>query len=273
MLVSGNVSIFASQWSSVMHAIAFALLTMELAMSNVADAYEEKTVIYTGGDYQNETFKYRLLKPAKVEEGKKYPVVLFLHGAGERGNDNLAQLKYFPEYMLSDENREKHACYVIAPQCREGKSWARRSDPSSEPSEQMQVAVQALRDTVKDYPVDAKRIYLTGLSMGGYGSWDLAVRHPDWFAAVVPICGGGDESQADKIKNIPIWAWHGDADDAVPVEESRRMIEAIKAAGGSPKYTELKGVGHNSWTPAYTDPQGVVPWMFEQRKESAAKLE
>jgi predicted peptidase len=254
--------------------IALALLTLELAVNNVADVYKEKTITYTGGDYQNETFKYRLLTPAKVEAGKKYPVILFLHGAGERGDDNVAQLKYFPEYILSDENRRKHPCYVIAPQCREGKSWAQRSNQSSsEPTEQMQVALQALRDTVKNYPVDTKRIYLTGLSMGGYGSWDLAVRHPDWFAAVAPICGGGDESQAAMIKDIPIWAWHGDADDAVPVERSRQMIEAIKAAGGSPKYTELKGVGHNSWTPAYTDPQGLVPWMFEQAREEEAKLD
>ena len=99
------------------------------------------------------------------------------------------------------------------------------------------------------------------------------MRRPDWFAAVAPICGGGDESQADKIKDLPIWAWHGDADDAVPVERSRTMIEAIKQAGGNPKYTELKGVGHNSWTPAYTDPQGLIPWMFEQRRQKEAKLE
>jgi predicted peptidase len=257
-----------------MNAVALVLLSLELTMSNAADAYKEKTVTYTGGEYQNETFKYRLLEPAQVEPGKKYPVVLFLHGAGERGDDNVAQLKYFPEYMLSDDNRQKHACYVIAPQCRTGKSWAGRSnDNSAEPTAQMQVALQALRDTIKNYPVDTKRIYLTGLSMGGYGSWDLAVRHPDWFAAIVPICGGGDESQAEKIKALPIWVWHGDADDAVPVERSRKMIEAIKQAGGSPKYTELKGVGHNSWTPAYTDPQGVIPWMFDQQRKEAAKLE
>jgi predicted peptidase len=257
-----------------MNAVAVVLLGLELTMSNAAEVYKEKTVAYTGGEYQNEIFKYRLLEPAGVEAGKKYPVILFLHGAGERGDDNVAQLKYFPEYMLSDENRQQHACYVIAPQCRTGKSWAGRSaENTSEPTPQMQVAIQALRDTIKNYPVDTKRIYLTGLSMGGYGSWDLSVRHPDWFAAVAPICGGGDETQAGKIKDLPIWAWHGDADDAVPVERSRKMIEAIKQAGGNPKYTELKGVGHNSWTPAYTDPHGVIPWLFEQQRKQAARLE
>jgi predicted peptidase len=102
--------------------------------------------------------------------------------------------------------------------------------------------------------------------MGGYGSWELATRMPDRFAAVVPICGGGDEHWADHLVNVPIWAWHGDADPAVPVERSRKMIEAIKQSGGHPKYTELKGVGHNSWTPAYSDPEGPIPWMFEHVK-------
>ena len=262
-----------------MHALVFALLALELGMNDVAAVYEEKTVTYTGGEYTGEVFKYRLLKPAKVEDGKKYPVILSLHGAGERGDDNLNQLKYLPEYMLSPENREKYPCYLIAPQCREKQKWSdanwgerRSSEQASEPTAQMQVALQALRDTIKNYPVDTRRIYLTGLSMGGYGSWDLAMRHPEWFAAVAPICGGGDESRAERIKDLPIWAWHGDADEAVPVDRSRRMIEAIQAAGGAPKYTELKDVGHNSWTPAYTDPQGVLPWMFEQRRASEAKL-
>jgi predicted peptidase len=115
--------------------------------------------------------------------------------------------------------------------------------------------------------VDEKRIYLTGLSMGGYGAWELAMRQPTRFAALAPICGGGDESQAAILKDIPVWAWHGDADPAVPVERSRRMIEAIKTAGGKPRYSELPGVGHDSWTPAYTRADGVVPWLFEQVKK------
>jgi predicted peptidase len=214
-----------------------------------------------------------LLKPAKIEEGKKYPVVLFLHGAGERGDDNAAQLKYLPEWMTSAERRKKYPCFVIAPQCREGKMWAaarwgmkQSVAMPKEPTDQMKVVIGILDHVMKNYPVDLRRVYLTGLSMGGYGSWELAMRMPDRFAAVVPICGGGDEAQAEKIAKLPIWAWHGDADEAVPVERSRRMIAALKKAGGEPKYTELKGVGHDSWTPAYTRDDGVLPWMFEQHK-------
>jgi predicted peptidase len=114
--------------------------------------------------------------------------------------------------------------------------------------------------------IDPARVYLTGLSMGGYGAWELAERMPERFAALVPVCGGGDEAQASRLVGLPIWAWHGDEDTAVPVERSRRMIAAIEEAGGTPHYTELKGVGHDSWTAAYSGPDSVLPWMFEQVK-------
>jgi predicted peptidase len=130
----------------------------------------------------------------------------------------------------------------------------------------MQVVIDILDLVMRDFPVDARRLYLTGLSMGGYGAWDLGTRLAERWAAVAPICGGGDELYADRLAGVPVWAWHGDADDVVPAAKSRRMIEAIRGAGGQPKYTELANVGHDSWTPAYTDPEGVLPWMFAQRK-------
>ena len=130
----------------------------------------------------------------------------------------------------------------------------------------MQAVINLLDEVVADFPVDTSRLYLTGLSMGGYGTWDLGTRLADRWAAVAPICGGGDELYADRLVGVPVWAWHGDADDVVPVRKSRVMIEAIRRAGGDPKYTELPGVGHDSWTAAYTAADGVVPWMFEQRK-------
>lgn len=238
----------------------------------VTDVYSDEMTKYTGGKYKDEEFHYRLLKPAKVEEGKKYPVVLFLHGAGERGSDNKAQLKYFPEWMADAKHREKYPCYVIAPQCRNGEKWSSgnwgaklSAKMDTEPTDQMKVALAALEHVAKAYPVDEKRFYLTGLSMGGYGSWELGMRQPERFAAIAPICGGGDESQAAKLAKVPVWAWHGDADNAVPVERSRNMIAAIKSAGGTPKYSELKGVGHDSWTQAYTGSDSVIPWMFEQK--------
>jgi predicted peptidase len=261
----------------MLHTLTLILLAFQqdvkAPMVDATQAYDARATRYTGGEYKDEEFHYRVLRPAKIEEGRKYPLVVFLHGAGERGDDNQAQLKYFPEMMAQPEYREKYPCFVIAPQCREGKSWSgfgrrrnREASDANEPSDQLKVVMQILETHIKNEPIDTKRIYLTGLSMGGYGSWDWAAREPDRFAAVVPICGGGDESKADRLVKLPIWAVHGDEDEAVPVERTRTMIAAIKKAGGNPKYTELKGVGHNSWTPAYTDPDGVVKWMFEQKK-------
>jgi predicted peptidase len=217
-------------------------------------------------------FKYRLLKPATVEPGKQYPLVLFLHGAGERGSDNELQLAYLPTWLAEEENRRRHPCFVVAPQCRADHKWVEIdwSDKSSlpqqpEPTVDMAAAVAALDAVVQTEPVDPGRVYLTGISMGGYGSWDLAARMPERFAAVIPVCGGGDEATAPKLKALPIWCFHGDADRAVPVERSRTMVEAVKAAGGTVKYTEYEGVGHDSWTPAYRDP-ATLEWLFKQRR-------
>jgi predicted peptidase len=235
--------------------------------------YEEGEYVYTGGEYHEEVFRYRLLKPP-MQPGEKYPVVLFLHGAGERGDDNRAQLKYLPSWLAEPENRQRYPCWLIAPQCRQGKLWVdvpfrtAKFVMPEEPSDQMRVALGILERILKEPAADPNRVYLTGLSMGGYGCWDLAIRYPDKFAAVAPICGGGDPTRAERLVHVPVWAWHGAADRAVPVERSREMIEAIRQAGGDPKYTELEGVGHDSWTPAYRDPEGLLPWMFAQvRKE------
>jgi len=257
------------------------LIGLELSVSPFDDAvkrFEEQAFTYTGGDTKTQKFAYRLLRPEQLEAGKKYPVVLFLHGAGERGDDNKSQLKYLPHWLSEPESRAKYPCFLIAPQCPSDKKWVEVSwdsavsqDRPPEPGDQMKVVIGILNEVMKEHRVDDRRVYLTGLSMGGYGSWDLAMRLPERFAAVAPVCGGGDEQGADLLKDVPIWAWHGDADNAVPVARSRGMIEAIKKAGGSPKYSELKGVGHDSWTPAYTDPKGVVPWMFQQSRESASE--
>ena len=114
------------------------------------------------------------------------------------------------------------------------------------------------------YNVERRRVYLTGLSMGGFGTFALAAAYPDRWAAIAPVCGGGDPRQAGRIKHIPCWCFHGDRDEAVRVEHSRRMVAALRAAGGTPKYDEYKGVGHNSWDRAYGTPE-LYPWLLEQR--------
>jgi len=240
--------------------------------------YEARTVrVAPAKDAEPVDFAYRLLKPAAIASGARYPLVIFLHGAGERGNDNLNQLEYFPTWIAQPSARQAHPCFVLAPQCRDDQKWADvdwskiESTPlSATPTVDMLAVIAALEDTLKRESVDPTRIYLTGLSMGGYGSWDLAARMPERFAAVIPICGGGDEATAAKIKDLPIWCFHGDADTAVPVERSRTMIEALRVAGGTPKYSELSGVGHDSWTPAYRDPD-VLAWLFAHKKPAKGK--
>jgi predicted peptidase len=251
-------------------------VAVDLPGDDVVNQFAEQALAYTGGEYRNESFKYRLLKPASIEPGKKYPVILYLHGAGERGTDNISQLKYLPEWMVGLENRAKYPCFLIAPQCRPDKKWSNVSwaekDPTDlpqEPSDQMKVAVAILDEVLASYPCDVNRVYLTGISMGGYGSWDLAERSPQRFAAVAPICGGGDPKHAERLVGIPVWAWHGAEDPAVPVKRSRLMIEAIRSAGGNPKYTELPGVEHNSWVQAYHGPDNLLPWLFEQVRQPA----
>jgi peroxiredoxin/poly(3-hydroxybutyrate) depolymerase len=243
------------------------LLSLIFATSSVAapedDAYEKLSINYSGGDYKDETFGYRLLKPQNIEKGNKYPLILFLHGAGERGDENARQLIHFCRMMATAEYRKEYPCYILAPQCRKDKNW--RGD-------QMNVAIAAFKKTIKENVIDEDRIYLTGLSMGGYGSWSLGAQHPKWFAAVAPICGGGRTDQAKNLVGLPLWTFHGDKDKAVPVERSRQMIKAIKDAGGDPKYTEYPGVGHNSWTRAYSNkkPDGLMAWMFKQKRKTKA---
>ncbi len=218
-------------------------------------------------------FQARLMRPESLASGQTYPLMVFLHGMGERGVDNRAQLRFLPGWMAEPELRRRYPCFLLAPQCRPDRFWVEtprafdRDAPRQPPGLQMQAVINLLDDVVRELPIDRRRLYLTGLSMGGYGSWDLGTRLADRWAAVAPICGGGDELYADRLASVPVWAWHGADDDVVPVEKTRRMIEAIRRAGGNPKYTELPGVGHDSWTPAYTAVDGVLPWMFAQQRE------
>jgi predicted peptidase len=211
---------------------------------------------------------YRLYLPPNPG-GEKMPLILFLHGAGERGDDNAAQLKNCMKQFLAMQ--KKYPSYIVAPQCPKGKKWnevdwqaASHATPEK-PSDPFASLIPLLESLQKELPVDAKRLYVTGLSMGGYGTWDLISRLPDTFAAAAPICGGGDETKAAAIAKVPQWIFHGGADKVVKPERSRNMVAALKKAGAEPKYTEYEGVGHNSWDKAYAEPD-FWPWLFSQKK-------
>jgi len=206
-------------------------------------------------DKDGKEAKYVLFIPHDYKGDKEYPLILFLHGAGETGTDGEKQAKQGIGNAIR-KLEKTFPCIVVFPQSQK-RTWQADSDDA-------QRALEILANTQKEYKVDAKRIYLSGLSMGGYGTWSLAVKHPDRWAAIVPICGRGDPSMAEKIKDVPCWAFHGDKDTAVKVEGSRDMIEAIKKAGGMPKYTEYPGVGHNSWDAAYGTKE-LYDWLLGQK--------
>lgn len=199
---------------------------------------------------------YVLYVPRNYTPEKKWPVILFLHGSGERGTDGLKQSQVGIGTALRMFS-ERYPALVVMPQCAPGASW--RGDMNA-------LALKAVDQTMAEYSCDPSRQYLTGLSMGGFGSWLIATEDPKRFAAVVPVCGGGDPSMASRLKDVPIWVYHGDADQAVPVQRSRDMVDAIKAAGGTLiKYTELPGVPHNSWDAAYSD-KALAEWLFAQKR-------
>lgn len=411
--------------------LAIALLILTTYQTRAADLKDFEAREYKDAD--GNVLLYRLYKPKDYDAAQKYPLILFLHGAGERGNDNKAQVRD-ALYFAKDPFQTVQECFVVAPQCpgsrqafqiygtsknlnqdfnnyadsagewksytiplaklttgpksylsiinsggnrrpapnananatptapvtseyrniaigeegaaplpldltklnfekKQGRGKASVSDDGKtltitgdlslkipleykvtgkttltfefrspkgsegsahaialdsddffdyrwanmdwsaakggmgkEPSTPMRLTLEVLGKLQKEFSIDDKRLYLTGLSMGGYGTWDLLARHPDMFAAAVPVCGGGDESMAAKMKDVPIWCFHGGADPTVPTQRSRDMIKAIKDAGGNPKYTEYPGVGHNSWDKAYSEKE-LPAWLFAQVKK------
>ena len=216
---------------------------------------------------------YRIHSPGDTDSGKQYPLILFLHGAGERGDDNRRQLRHGVADMLAYSRETGNPAIIIAPQCPRGKQWVETpwgADSHSmpkEPSVPMRMTIELLERTMSELPVDRKRVYVTGLSMGGFGTWDIIQRHPDIFAAAIPICGGGDTRMAPAIKGISIWAFHGGEDKTVKTKRSRDMIDSIRKSGGSPNYTEYEGVGHNSWKRTYSNRE-VLKWLFDQSRRS-----
>jgi predicted peptidase len=218
------------------------------------------------------TLPYRLFVPPSCTPDKPCGLLLFLHGAGERGTDNHAQLVNDALAFVEAGPQTENPTIVVYPQCPQGMQWVERDwkegsyriaeTPISKP---MAATLELLAWLRTSHPVDPTRILVSGLSMGGYGTWDLAVRQPTLFAGALALCGGGDPSQAAAIRDMPVWSFHGDGDQAVPVRGSRQMIAALRAAGGNPRYTEVAGRGHDVWTVAYRDP-AVVRWLLSQRR-------
>ncbi len=200
--------------------------------------------------------RYLLFLPEGYGEKQyRWPMILFLHGAGERGS-YLKKVKiHGPPKIV--ENRKDFPFIVVSPQCPPGDRWTKKTE----------VLIHLLDDIVARYDVDTERIYLTGLSMGGYGTWSLASEYPERFAAIVPICGGGRRFMAMMLKDVPVWAFHGAKDNVVPVKESEEMVNAVNARGGNARLTVYPNAGHDSWTATY-DNQELYDWFLKHRKKN-----
>lgn len=218
-----------------------------------------------------EQMPYQLSSP-QIASGKQYPLVVCLHGALGRGDDNAARGIEAYAVLKAPEVQAKHPAFLLAPQCAKNfqwvdTPWAKGSyNLDAVPESVYMKKVHALvLQLTKDHPVDQSRIYVTGQSMGGFGCWNLAQLHPELFAAAVPLCGGGSPAHADRLKDVPVWAFHGAKDPTVPVSASREMVAALEKCGGHVKYTELPDGGHVIMKEAWAMP-GLIDWMFDQKR-------
>lgn len=249
----------------------------------IAEKFTAK--VFINDDLDGFELPYRLFVPQKYDSQKKYPVILFLHGLGECGNDNSSQFQNGVQTLFDTCPELLEECIFILPQCPEGQQWVgtepdhlfngNYSTDTLAETEAMQSAIKLLESILGEYSCDRDRVYVMGLSMGGFGTWDALVRHGELFAAGVPLCGGGDEAYAQKLTDIPIWTYHGTADPIVKFDGTRRMVELITDAGGEKIiFTAVENAKHDVWSEATTN-SALIKWMFAQSKapEAAVKPE
>jgi predicted esterase len=218
------------------------------------------------------TLPYRFYIPKNIPANTKFPLVLFLHGAGDWGTNNSSQMANFPYQYIDSTNSAKYPCYFLAPQCTKSSPWSsfpQYPDVKTEPNPTKSTAqvlslIDTLlhRDTVK---IDKNRIYVTGFSLGGEGAFDIITRAPDLFAAAIPICGIADTAKVQLMKNTPLWIFHGSKDTINSVTYSRIIVDALIKIGKPPKYTEYEGREHNVWPTVYNEPD-LLPWLFSNDK-------
>lgn len=252
---------------SVLFCISFSASAQDLSQ------YEKHLYIKDG-----DTLPYRLLLPKNYDPKKKYPLVYFLHGSGERGRDNELQLVHGAKHFLVDSIRDRYPAIVVFPQCPR-ESWWSNVDRSNvvngktlwvfnvkqQPSIAMKLAQELVGVLQESYPIDKKRIYVGGLSMGGMGTFEIVARNPKTFAAAFPICGGGDSTAASRMRKVNWWIFHGAKDDLVPPELSEQMVRALKKERADVKFTLYPEANHNSWDPAFAE-KDLFRWIFSNKR-------
>lgn len=236
----------------------------------VAQKFQQRSVDVSDvfGQKQEGQLSYRFRPPPMIAAHRSIPLAVFLHGSGERGDDNFQQLRIVPTELCAPSIAEDFPCAILVPQCPKGLSWTSRL---SENVTILDLLDYMCDEVLQDARIDPLRVYLIGYSMGGFGAWSWAAHSPSRFAAIVPIAGGGDPSTGSAFIDLPVWALHGADDKVVSVEQTRAMISAIREAGGVPKYSEITGLGHNSWRELFSDDSAILRWLFSlKRKRSVA---
>lgn len=254
--------------------IGFLLILFFISQAVFGQTTFQKSAHVVGDD----TLKYQILFPDNFNPKKQYPLVLFLHGVGERGSDNEKQLVHGGRLFLDAANRKSFPAVVIFPQCRKESYWANAEflkvdgknrivfDSSKEPTTAMALLISMVDSVVALTFIQKNQRYVGGLSMGGMGTFDLLSRRSETFAAAFAICGGGSPDHAAKYaKTVPMWIFHGAKDDIVLPEYSQEMVTAIKANGGNPKFTLYPDANHNSWDSTFAEPE-LLPWLFSNKK-------
>ena len=247
------------QLGQMFAAVLLALITMPLFSQDIVDGFVGR--VYRKG---RQSMPYRLFVPTSYDKKIPYPLVIWLHGGGSAGDDNLGQIsldnRLGTHFWTRKENQDRHPAFVLAPQSLGG--WDSNAETGL--SDELRLVLDILEVVRKEYTIDANRIYVAGQSNGGIGVWGLITKKPGFFAAGIPLCGAGHTGIASRAAKTAVWAFHGEKDDVISVDFSRNMIAAVKKAGGNPRYTEYKGVGHDIWETVFKEPE-LEEWLFAQR--------
>lgn len=249
----------------------FLLHFCDLSSQNF-DLYEHEFFVF-----EKDTLKYRLLKPLNYNPNQQYPVHLFLHGSGERGADNISQLKHGGALFLEPENRVKYNSWVLFPQCPENDRWPKLKsdswditfpDEPSEPNKNLGLVILLMDEFIQKKQVDKNRVYVSGLSMGAMGTFEILYRRPNMFAAATPICGNGSTKFVDQYANkVPLWVFHGSDDKVVSPKRTLDLVKAIKKAGGNPRMTIYENIDHISWDFAFAE-EDFLKWIYSKTKQN-----
>ncbi len=247
------------------------VLFVALVSAPMASIANENAILngFVAREYQSAAgvkLPYRLFAPRSANRDQELPLILYLHGRGGAGTDNRKQISggnaLGTQSWIEPEAQQRHPAFVLAPQIPEPSTWHSTSD---KPAPHVAALFELLDELRSELRIDARRVYVVGQSLGGYGTWDLIARHPDLFAAAVPLCGGGDPRRILSARNVAVWAFHGAKDATVPVARSREMVAALRTVNSSVKYTEYPNVGHDVWTRAFRE-HDLPDWMFAQRR-------